>query len=763
MRYIWLIPLLPGVGAAINGVAGVRYFSRRTAGLVACGTMTAALAIALAAFWQLLALPADARAYDVVVAQWIPRIPLATRDTVGLFQVDWGFRLDPLAGLMTLVVTGIGTLIHIYSTAYMADEPRGGVARYFCYLNLFCFFMLMLVLGNNFLVMFVGWEGVGLCSYLLIGYWYEKKSASDAGKKAFIVNRIGDWGFILGVFLVFFTFGTFDIRAVQNAAAALPVETTHFGTLSGICLLLFIGAIGKSAQIPLYVWLPDAMEGPTPVSALIHAATMVTAGVYMVGRNAVLFTHAPMVMTIVAIVGVLTALMAASIGLIQYDIKRVLAYSTVSQLGYMFTAMGVGAFSAGAFHLMTHAFFKALLFLGSGSVIHAMAGEQDMRRMGALKKYLPVTFAAMMTGTLAIAGIFPLAGFFSKDEILLRAFLANKAIWAIAVVTAFMTAFYMFRLMSMTFFGGYRGPAWETAAHAVHRAPPAARQGTGPGISPAAAATAARHGAPHPADPHAHGHAHEDDHDVAHGPAEPHDSPGPAGHGHGPWHGPHESPPPMTYPLMVLAVGAMVAGLVGIPAALGGGNAIEQFLEPSFTAEHVVARDSTGSSRAESEAHEPAQASRGVELELMALSLLIALGGIGLAYRFYVTRPEVSEQLAERWAGAHRLLLNKYYVDELYDATIVSGTMASGRGLWAVDRNVVDGAVNGTSWVTVISSWFSGLTDRTVVDGLVNLVGWVVQEGSLLFRRLQTGLVQNYALLMLFGIFAFVSIYLFMR
>src|SRR5947208_3252961 len=464
MRYIWLIPLLPGFGAAINGLLGVRAFSRQTAGVVACTTMTAALGLSLFAFWELLGLPADARAFDVTIAQGIPSIPLQTNTSVGLLQVTWGFRLDPLAGMMALVVTGIGTLIHVYSTAYMADEPRGGVARFFCYLILFCFFMLMLVLGNNFLVMFVGWEGVGLCSYLLIGYWYEKKSASDAGKKAFITNRIGDWGFVLGIFLIFSTFGTLDFRAVQNAAATMPVESMQFGVLSVICLLLFVGATGKSAQIPLYVWLPDAMEGPTPVSALIHAATMVTAGVYMLGRNAVLFSHAPHVMMIVAIVGVVTALMAASIGLVQYDIKRVLAYSTVSQLGYMFTAMGVGAFSAGAFHLMTHAFFKALPFLGSGSVIHAMAGEQDMRRMGSLKQYMPVTYATMMIGTLAIAGIFPLSGFFSKDEILFQAFLHNKAIWILAVVTAFMTAFYMFRLMSMTFFGSYRGPAWQAVA-----------------------------------------------------------------------------------------------------------------------------------------------------------------------------------------------------------------------------------------------------------------------------------------------------------
>ena len=503
MELIWLIPLLPAIGAAINGLVGIRSFSKRTAGMVACAMMIGALGLSLFAFWQLLGLPADARAHDVILGDWIPAIPLAKLDgTIGRFQVPWGFRLDPLSGMMLLVVTGIGTLIHVYSTAYMDDEPRGGFARFFCYLNLFCFFMLMLVLGNNFLVMFVGWEGVGLCSYLLIGYWYEKKSAGDAGKKAFITNRVGDWGFILGVFLIFGIFGTLDFRAVQNAAATMPVETAHFGVLSAICLLLFVGATGKSAQIPLYVWLPDAMEGPTPVSALIHAATMVTAGVYMLGRNAVLFPHAPMVMQIVAIVGVLTALMAASIGLVQYDIKRVLAYSTVSQLGYMFTAMGVGAFSAGAFHLMTHAFFKALLFLGSGSVIHAMGGEQDMRRMGGLKKYLPVTFATMFIGTLAIAGIPPFAGFFSKDEILFRAFEANKVVWVLAVVTALMTAFYMFRLVAMTFFGAYRGPAWEAAhSHAAD------------------VKTAAKHGVGHPADPHAHGHAAQQAHEVTHGPA----------------------------------------------------------------------------------------------------------------------------------------------------------------------------------------------------------------------------------------------------
>src|SRR5215471_7313929 len=753
MQYIWLIPLLPGLGAAINGLVGVRSFSRKTAGYLACTMMVAALGLALVAFWQLLGLPGDARAYDVTVAQWIPLMPLQMHNgSFGHFQVDWGFRLDPLSGMMLLIVTGIGALIHIYSTAYMVDEPRGGFARFFCYLNLFCFFMLMLVLGNNFLVMFVGWEGVGLCSYLLIGYWYEKKSAGDAGKKAFITNRIGDWGFVLGVFLIYSVFGTFDFRAVANAAATMPVETMHFGVLSFICLFLFVGATGKSAQIPLYVWLPDAMEGPTPVSALIHAATMVTAGVYMLGRNAVLFSHAPHVMMIVAIVGVVTALMAASIGLVQYDIKKVLAYSTVSQLGYMFTAMGVGAFSAGAFHLMTHAFFKALLFLGSGSVIHAMAGEQDMRRMGGLKKYLPVTFATMFIGTLAIAGIPPFSGFFSKDEILYRAFVSNKAIWVLAVATAMMTAFYMFRLIAMTFFGAYHGPAWETTGHA-------------------AVAAAAVHHVKHPGDAFAHGQGQKAAHEVTHGPA---DTQGHAddhddhSHGHGPWHGPHESPTPMTFPLMALAVGAIVAGFVGIPAAIGGGNAIEKFLEPSFTASESVqltpdATEAGAAAAAGHGEHAEESVSPGVERGLMLLSLAIAIFGILLARKFYVITPEISERLAQRWAGPHRVLSNKYYVDELYDATVISGTFASGRGLWTFDRNVVDGAVNGSGWLTIVSAWFSGLADRSIVDGVVNLVGRICEEGSFWFRKLQTGLVQNYAMWMLIGIFAFVSIYLFMR
>ena len=706
MDLIWLIPVLPGIGAALNGIFGVRYFSKQTAAAIACGTMGGALLLSLVAFVQLLGL--EHRDHVVELAQWIPPIALETASGIGAFEVPWAFRLDPLSGMMSLIVTGIGLLIHVYSVAYMDHEPRGGYVRFFCYLNLFCFFMLTLVLGSTFLVMFVGWEGVGLCSYLLIGFWYHKKSAADAGKKAFVVNRIGDFGFILGIFLVFFTFGTLDFRAVAEAAVLMPVEAGTFGVISLICLLLFVGAVGKSAQIPLYVWLPDAMEGPTPVSALIHAATMVTAGVYMVARNAVLFTHAPEVMFIVAVIGVLTALMAATIGLVQTDIKRVLAYSTVSQLGYMFLATGVGAFAAAAFHLMTHAFFKALLFLGSGSVIHAMNEEQDMRKMGAMRLYMPVTFMTMGIGTLAIAGIPPFSGFFSKDEILYRTFLESRWLWGLAAITAGMTAFYMARLMFMTFWGEYRGPAWGNAGHggAQHEAP--AEGGAG-------------HEAQGGGD--AHGHA---------------------------WHGPHESPKIMTLPLQLLALGAIVAGFVGVPAALGGYNRIEHFLEPSFVA---------GAAHAVAEEHH----SYAVEWALMALSVLLAAGAIALAYRLYVQRPEESERLASDFAGAHRVLTNKYYVDELYDATAVKGTMGSARGLWTVDRNVVDGAVNGTGWTTRASAWVSHVIDKYVVDGLVNLVGRTCAAGSYVFRHVQTGLIQNYALATLLGVFAVVTAFIAVR
>ena len=727
MDYLWLIPLVPAAGAALNGLLGIRWFGRRLAGALACAAVAVALCLSIWAFVGLVALPPDARVHDVVLGAWIPAIPLETTTDIGMFSVSWTARLDPLAAIVLLVVTGVGFLIHVYATAYMQDEPRAGYARFFCYLNLFCFFMLVLVLAGNLLVMFVGWEGVGLCSYLLIGFWYEKSSAADAGKKAFLVNRIGDWGFLLGIFLVFFTFGSLDFREVASAVAAMPRESSGFGVLSAICILLFAGAAGKSAQIPLHTWLPDAMEGPMPASALIHAATMVTAGVYMVARNAVLFDHAPLVMQIVAVIGVLTALMAATIGLVQNDIKRVLAYSTVSQLGYMFLATGVGAFAAAVFHLMTHAFFKALLFLGCGSVIHAMAGEQDMHRMGGLRKYMPVTFSTMLIGAFAIAGIPPLSGFFSKDEILSRAFIGDPILWGIATATAWLTAFYMFRLMSLTFYGSYRGPQWSRLA------------------APAAVAEAALHGARHPDDAHAHGEADRVNHEVTHGAADV------LREDHG-QRAPSEGSPAITGPLMALAVGVIVAGFFGMPESLGGTNAIEHFLAPSFAGSAGVTAG-----------HADARLSRVAALGLMLFSTMVSVAGILLARHFYLRNPGLPRQVAARWRGAYTLLLNKYYLDELYSATVVRGTIAAARALFAFDRRVVDGAVDAFRWTTLIVSWFAHMFDKHVVDGVPKLVGWTAGRGSFLVRMLQTGLIQNYALVIVLGLFAFLTVFLFAR
>jgi NADH-quinone oxidoreductase subunit L len=454
---LWLIPALPLAGFLFN-LAFQSRLPKAVVGTVACGTVGAAFLVALGAFFQLAARPPHER--EVVQTLW-------TWFAAGSFKVDVAILFDQLSALMTLVVTGVGFLIHVYSTGYMSHDES--YKRYFLYLNLFTFSMLTLVLGASFPVMFVGWEGVGLCSYLLIGFWYEKKSASDAGKKAFIVNRIGDFGFLLGMFLIFWTCGSLDYKTVfANAPTALAAGGA---VATAIGLLLFLGATGKSAQIPLYVWLPDAMEGPTPVSALIHAATMVTAGVYMVARCSVLYALAPVALETVAVVGAATAFFAATIGLVQTDIKRVLAYSTVSQLGYMFLACGVGAAGAGIFHLMTHAFFKALLFLGAGSVIHALSGEQEMTRMGGLRKHLPITFTTMLIACVAIAGIPPFAGFFSKDEILFETFSSGHTfLWIVGLVTAFMTAFYMFRLLFMTFYGTER--LTHEAKHHLHESPP---------------------------------------------------------------------------------------------------------------------------------------------------------------------------------------------------------------------------------------------------------------------------------------------------
>ena len=510
---ILLIPLLPLLGFLVNAAFG-RRLSKAASGAVACGAMVGAFAVSVLAAWELAGLSADARVLSQPVFTWIAS---------GSFRADMTLRVDPLSSLMILVVTGIGSLIHVYSTAYMHDERDAEFARYFSYLNLFAAFMLVLVLGSNFLSMFVGWEGVGLCSYLLIGFWYERPAACDAGKKAFIVNRVGDVGFVLAVILIALQFGSIEFDEVARQVAGLAPETS-FGIVSLVTLLLFVGATGKSAQIPLYVWLPDAMEGPTPVSALIHAATMVTAGVYMIGRNAVLFSHAPETLGIVAIVGMATAFLAGTIGLVQTDIKRVLAYSTVSQLGYMFVAMGVGAYSAGIFHLFTHAFFKALLFLGSGAVIHALAGEQDVRRMGGLRQALPITYWTFLIGALAIAGVPLLSGFFSKDEILFKVFTSGHTVlWTVGLVTSLLTAVYMFRLVFLVFHGTRR--SGEATAH----------------------------GAPG-------GHA---------GPMTAHDGHGPSVHGHL-----HDAPPAMAFALVALAVGSVV----GVPHALGGSNRIETYL-----------------------------------------------------------------------------------------------------------------------------------------------------------------------------------------
>jgi NADH-quinone oxidoreductase subunit L len=487
--YLWLIPILPLAGAAINGFFGHR--SSKTA------VTTIALVFPgisfLLALWIALGFSSSAAPYYFNLAHWIRS---------GSFSADFAFYLDQLSLVMLLVVTGVGFLIHIYSVGYMADDP--GYYRFFSYLNLFMFFMLTLVLANNYLLMFIGWEGVGLASYLLIGFWFTKDSAASAGKKAFIVNRIGDFGFLIGLFLLIQHFDSLNFTDVFDKIRPMAPESGGAGLLTAIGILLLVGACGKSAQIPLYVWLPDAMEGPTPVSALIHAATMVTAGVYMVSRSHVIFERAPIALTMVAIIGTLTALFAATIGITQTDIKKVLAYSTVSQLGYMFMACGVGAFSAGIFHLMTHAFFKGLLFLAAGSVIHAVGGEQDMRKMGGLRSYIPWTFLTMGVATLAIAGIPPFAGFWSKDEILWQAFQTSWVYWLIGVVTAFITSFYMFRLLFMTFFGDYRSAQIDAHGHGTHA-----------------------HGEPAHAEP-------------------------------------HESPMVMLVPLIVLALLSTVGGLVGI-------------------------------------------------------------------------------------------------------------------------------------------------------------------------------------------------------
>jgi NADH-quinone oxidoreductase subunit L len=687
LDYLWLVPALPLLGVVLNGAIALfaeRPHLLKEAGLplagghgsqdhgagtashgasshgdpaahheapsyrklvafIAPAVVGAAFVVALLCVLSLASRPADGRTFVQILFPWIQ---------AGSLLVPAALQLDPLSSVMALVVTGVGFLIHVYSVGYMSHERA--FARYFVCLNLFMFAMLTLVLANNYLLMFVGWEGVGLCSYLLIGFWYEKQSASDAGKKAFVANRIGDFGVLLAMFLVFWTFGSLSYTEVFAKVPLLResgVLTT--GLATAITLLLFLGATGKSAQIPLYVWLPDAMEGPTPVSALIHAATMVTAGVYMVARSSALFLLAPDTMMVVAVIGAVTAIFSATIGICQTDIKRVLAYSTVSQLGYMFLACGVGAFTAAIFHLMTHAFFKALLFLGSGSVIHALSGEQDMRKMGGLKKYVPITFATMFAATLAIAGIPGLSGFFSKDEILWQAFSSSHGspvLWVIAALAAGITAFYMFRLVFLTFFGKSR------------------------------------------MDPGVEKHA-------------------------------HESPWSMTAPLVILAVLSVAGGWVGIPAVLGGSNLFEHWLAPVF--HPVAAAGAHGAAvagAAEGAVHHPAA----LEIGLMALSVAIALCGIGLAYFLYRVRTGKPAEIASRWPTLYDVVYHKYYIDEFYEWAVIRRVVTFSDGLWQ-------------------------MFDALFIDGIVNGAADLVRAAAGRIRRLQGGVVGGYAFSLLAG------------
>jgi len=617
-----LIPLLPLASFIITGLFGKRYFKEKSHYL-----SVAAVAVSWLLSMYLIIQVERGEELHWNIYSWI---------VAGNFKVEVGLLVDQLTAVMLLVVSTVGFMVHVYSIGYMHGD--GGYYRFFAYLNLFMFSMFMLVLGNNFLLLYVFWEAVGLCSYLLISFWYTKTSAANAGTKAFLVNRVGDFGFGLGIMLIFVTLGTLSYSGVFGSA-----DLIGEGTLTVICLLLFMGAMGKSAQFPLHVWLPDAMEGPTPVSSLIHAATMVNAGVYMVARSSPLFAHSQTAMFVVALVGTFTAIFAASIGLVQNDIKKVLAYSTVSQLGYMFMALGVGAWTAGMFHLVAHGFFKGLLFLGSGSVIHAMSGEQNMRKMGGLKEKTKITYWTFVIGALAIAGFPGLAGFFSKDSILAGSF--NEGywyFWITALLAAFMTAFYMFRLIFMTF-----------------------------------------HGKPRDAEAFAHA---------------------------------HESPRSMTIPLIVLAVPSALIGLaLGLPPENGH---IEHFLEPVFE-----------------EVRGELHGFHALDASLMALSALVGIGGILLAWQFYVRKPELPARVGARFQGVYQVLLNKYWIDEFYFATVINPVRALGRGLWRwVDMGMIDGFVNGAA------RFFRGV--------------------GLVIRPAQSGKVQLYLFSMFIGFLALLAAYL---
>ena len=629
---IWLVPLLPLVGFLLISL-GKSYFSKSLAGIIASAMVFGSFVISLGVFFDVL--NGDGKPTTVTLFEWI-----ATAD----FHVNIAFLVDSLTSIMLLIITGVGFLIHLYSMGYMHDDE--GYAKFFSYLNLFVFFMLLLVLGDNYLVMFAGWEGVGLASYLLIGFWFKNQPYNDAAKKAFIVNRIGDLGFILGIFLIYTTFGTIQYSGVFGGALNF---TENDPTIVAITLLLFVGAMGKSAQIPLYTWLPDAMAGPTPVSALIHAATMVTAGVYMIARSNLLYSLSPDTLGFVAIIGGATAVFAATIGIFQNDIKKVLAYSTVSQLGYMFLALGVGAFTGGVFHLITHAFFKALLFLGAGSVIHAMGGEQDIRKMGGLKKYVPITYMTFLVGTIAISGIPPFSGFFSKDEILAHAFQVNPIFWVLGVLGSMMTTFYMFRLFYLTFMGTFRGT--EDQKHHLH-----------------------------------------------------------------------ESPKTMTIPLVVLAVLAIVAGFIGIPHVLGGSHWLEHFLAPVFKQSEIYAHGH--------------KLTHSTEYVLMGVTVTITILMILFARNKFVSKGYVPADDSVKQGFIPRLLANKYYVDEFYNAIIVK-------------------PLNG------LASFSYKFLELKAVDAIVNGVGKLVVFISGQARKLQTGNTGFYIFAMVIGILVILALNLF--
>ncbi|MCP1383397.1 NADH-quinone oxidoreductase subunit L [Runella salmonicolor] len=590
---LFLIPLLPLIGFIINGI-GFRHVPKSLAGVIGSAASLGAFAISILA-WSAF----DGQPQVVKLFDWI---------SIGQLTIPFAFQIDQLSLLMLMVVTGVGSLIHIYSMGYMHHDE--GFGKFFAFLNLFLFFMLLLVMGSNYVIMFIGWEGVGLCSYLLIGFWNKVTNYNNAARKAFIMNRIGDLGFLLGIFMIIQTFGSVEYLEVFAKAAngSFSINDTIIVTITA---LLFVGAMGKSAQIPLYTWLPDAMAGPTPVSALIHAATMVTAGIYMVIRSNVLYSLAPATLGVVGGIGLLTAVVAASIGLYQNDIKKVLAYSTVSQLGYMFLALGVGAYTSAMFHVMTHAFFKALLFLGAGSVIHAMSDEQDIRNMGGLRKHLPVTFWTFLIATLAISGIFPLSGFFSKDEILAHVFEHNQIMWGIGLFTSMMTAFYMFRLLFVTFFGEFRG-------------------------------------------------THDQKHHL------------------------HESPATMTIPLIILAVLSAAGGLLNIPHVLGGGESLAHFMAPLFELSKQVNPDLF-------EGH----LEHSTEYILMGVSVGAAVLSILFAYNIFMSK-KVVPAADKDVTGFPKVLQNKYYVDEFYEAVFVNPMRKLSDLLYSFGEFLIDLVVNGT-------------------------------------------------------------------